>query len=102
MGTDSVTTAHSARPGASVRTYAVVWAALMLFTAVTVAVAEINLHRITVIVCLCIAALKSTLVFFYFMHLRYEDRLIIKLVVPVAIAALAIFIGLTFSDVYTR
>lgn len=92
--------AHRAEAG--VRTYAAVWAALMLLTALTVATASMNLRSVTVIVCLGIAALKSTLVFLYFMHLRYEKRLIIRLVIPIALIALAIFIGLTFSDVYTR
>ena len=82
--------------------YVAVWGALVMLTAATVAVAGFNLQKIAVIVCLCIAAVKSTLVLFFFMHLRYEQRLLIKLVIPIAIGTLAIFIGLTFSDVITR
>lgn len=88
--------------GAGIRTYAVVWAALMLLTALTVTVADMNFQKATIIVCLGIAVFKSTLVLLYFMHLRYESRLVIKLAVPIAITTLAIFIGLTFSDVLTR
>jgi cytochrome c oxidase subunit 4 len=87
---------------AGVRQYLTVWAALILLTALTVTVAGFNLQKIAIIVCLGIAAIKSAFVLFYFMHLRYEQRLIIKLLVPIAIATLAIFIGLTFSDVITR
>jgi caa(3)-type oxidase subunit IV len=41
-------------------------------------------------------------VLLYFMHLRYENRAVIKLIIPIAIITLAIFIGGTFSDVFTR
>jgi cytochrome c oxidase subunit 4 len=80
----------------------IIWASLMVLTGVTVAAASINLQKMAVIVCLAIAAVKATLVLFYFMQLRFERRLVVKLVVPITIAALAIFIGLTFSDVFTR
>jgi cytochrome c oxidase subunit IV len=82
--------------------YALVWAALMLLTALTVATASMNLRKITIIVCLGIAAFKSLLVLLYFMHLRSENRTVIKLIIPIAIITLAIFIGGTFSDVFTR
>ncbi len=88
--------------GPGMRIYMAVWGALIVLTATTVAVAGFNLQKIAIMVCLSIAAIKSTLVLFYFMHLRYERRLIIKLLVPIAMATLAIFIGLTFSDVITR
>lgn len=88
--------------GPGIRSYITVWGMLVVLTAATVAVADFNLQKIAIIVCLGIAAIKSTLVLFYFMHLRYETRLIVKLLIPIAIGTLAIFIGLTFSDVITR
>lgn len=90
------------RTGSGIRTYITVWAALILLTALTVTTASLNLRKVTIIVCLAIAAFKSTLVLLYFMHLRYENRLVIKLMIPIAIITLAIFIGGTFSDVFTR
>lgn len=90
------------RTEAGVRVYATVWAALILATAATVTAASLHLPKIAIIVCLGIAAFKSTLVLLYFMHLRYESRLVIKLAVPIAVVVLAIFIGGTFSDVFTR
>jgi cytochrome c oxidase subunit 4 len=90
------------RTEAGIRMYILIWATLMLLTAVTVATAGMNLRKITIIVCLGIAAFKSTLVLLYFMHLRYENRTVIKLIIPIAIITLAIFIGGTFSDVFTR
>jgi cytochrome c oxidase subunit 4 len=82
--------------------YILVWAALIALTAVTVATASANLGRAAIVVVLAIAAGKSTLVLLYFMHLREERRLLLKLVVPIAVATLAIFIGLTYTDVLHR
>lgn len=87
---------------ASVRTYVVVWLALLALTAATVSAASLNLRAIAIVVCLAIAAIKSIFVLLYFMHLRYENRLLIKLIIPIAVVTLAIFIGGTFSDVFTR
>lgn len=82
--------------------YILVWAALIALTAVTVLAAGANLGRAAIVVVLVIAAGKSTLVLLYFMHLREERRLLLKLVVPIAVATLAIFIGLTYTDVLHR
>lgn len=93
---------HANTHGSGIGAYIAVWAGLLALTAITVAVAGLNLQKVAIVVCLAIAAVKSTLVLFYFMHLRYEQRRIIQLVIPIAIGALAIFIGLTYSDVLTR
>lgn len=87
---------------AGIRTYIVIWAALIVFIGLTLTSADLNLGRISIIICLCIAAIKSTLVLLYFMRLRYQKMTLIKLVVPIAIIVLAIFIGLTYSDVVAR
>jgi cytochrome c oxidase subunit 4 len=73
-----------------------------VLTAITVTTAELNVGRAGIIVVLAIAAVKSTLVLLWFMHLRSESRLLLKLLVPIAIATLAIFIGLTYTDILTR
>ena len=86
----------------SARRYVLIWLALLALTAITVATASAELGRISIVVVLAIAATKSTLVLLYFMHLRYEKRLLLKLLVPIAIATLAIFLGLTFMEVLTR
>jgi cytochrome c oxidase subunit IV len=90
------------RPATGIRTYTIVWLALVALTALTVTSAGLNLQSVAIVVCLSIAAVKSLLVFLYFMHLRHEERLVVKLIIPIAIVTLAIFIGLTFSDVITR
>ena len=101
MAAENPAARGEARPNA-VAVYGAVWLILLALTAVTVTVADLNVGKLAVIVCLGIAAVKSILVFLYFMHLRDERRLIIKLIVPIALATLAIFIGLTFSDILTR
>ena len=82
--------------------YIYIWLALLVLTAITVTTAGLNVGRIAIIVVLVIAATKSTLVLLYFMHLRWEKRLILKLLVPIAIITLTIFIGLTYTDVLNR
>jgi cytochrome c oxidase subunit IV len=94
------TTQAMKEPGS--RSYVVVWIALMVLTALTVTSASLNLGGIAIILCLGIATFKSTLVLLYFMHLRYEDRQLIRLLIPIAVTVLAIFIGLTYSDVIFR
>jgi cytochrome c oxidase subunit 4 len=82
--------------------YIYVWIALLFLTAVTVTTAGLNVGRTGILIVLAIAAGKSTLVLLWFMHLRSERRLLLKLLVPIAIATLAIFIGLTYTDILTR
>jgi cytochrome c oxidase subunit 4 len=86
----------------TIRTYILVWAALLVLTAATVLAAALELGRFSVYAVLSIAAVKSTLVVLFFMHLREEQRLIFKPLIPIALATLAIFIGLTFTDIVAR
>ncbi len=83
------------------RTFVVIWVALLILTAVTVAVAQFNLGALNIWVALGIATLKSGLVVAVFMHMKYES-LLFKLSLLSALAILAIFIGLNFFDVLYR
>jgi cytochrome c oxidase subunit 4 len=84
------------------RTYILVWLGLVILTGITVSLAGMNLRHLSIFTPLLIAALKSGLVLSYFMHLRYERSLLFKLMIPIVLATLTIFIGLTFSDVAFR
>ncbi len=84
------------------RRYIFVWLGLLALTALTVTMADLDLGRISIVVVIAIAAVKSTLVLLFFMHLSTEKRLLLKLLVPIAICTLAIFIGLTYTDVLFR
>ncbi len=86
----------------SVPRYILVWIGLLVFTAITVTTADLNIGRAGILVVLAIAVIKSTLVVFFFMHMFWEKRVLVKLLLPIALGTLAIFIGLTYSDVLFR
>jgi cytochrome c oxidase subunit 4 len=78
-------------------TFVGVWLALLMLTALTVAVSGVDLKRLSVLTALAVACIKTSLVLGIFMHLKYEDR-IFKVMFLVVVVTLAIFIGLTFTD----
>jgi cytochrome c oxidase subunit 4 len=77
--------------------YILVWLALMALTAVTVAVAGMNIGKFTVATALVIAAVKAYLVLTIFMHLRSEKKTF-SVFVFVALLFLGISFVLLFSD----
>lgn len=83
------------------RTFVTVWVVLLALTAATVAISRVHLGALNIWAALGIASVKSALVIFFFMHLKYE-RLLFKLCLLVALVTLALFIGLTFFDVLYR
>ena len=84
------------------RTYIWIWLGLVILTGITVSMAGMSLGRSSIVIVLAIAAIKSGLVLSYFMHLKYEKGLLFKLMIPIVLAVLTIFIGLTFTDVAFR
>lgn len=85
----------------TVRTYYQVFAALLSLTALTVAVAFIDLGLWNHVLLLGIATGKALAVMLYFMHLRYSRRLS-WVVAGAGFFWLLIFITLTMSDYLTR
>jgi cytochrome c oxidase subunit 4 len=59
----------------SLRTYYVVYGALMVLLLLTVAVAQLELGAFGIVLALAIAISKAILVVLYFMHLRDSSRL---------------------------
>jgi cytochrome c oxidase subunit 4 len=84
------------------KTYVRIWLGLVILTGITVSMAGMNLGLLSILIVLAIAAIKSGLVFSYFMHLKYETGLLFKLMIPIVLAALTVFIGLTFTDIAFR
>ena len=84
------------------QTYILVWLGLVILTAITVSMAGMNFGRLSILIVLLIAAIKSGLVLSYFMHLKYETGLLLKLMIPIVLAVLTVFIGLTFTDIAFR
>ncbi len=81
--------------------YIFIWLSLLVGTGLTVAVAGVNLRTFAIVVALLIATVKTTLVIFYFMHLKYEDRLF-RIMLIFAISTLAVILSLTFADIIYR
>jgi cytochrome c oxidase subunit 4 len=85
----------------SVGTYALVFAALIVATIATTAVAFVDLGPFSVVVALAIAVCKMLLVALFFMHVRHSGGLT-RLVLLGALLWLAILIFFTLADFATR
>lgn len=81
--------------------YIGIFLTLMVFTAITVAAAFLNLGLFNATVALGIATFKATLVVLFFMHVKYSSRLT-KLVVVTGFFFLIILLGLTMADYASR
>jgi len=78
-----------------------VWIALVVLTGLLVGLSVTHRPNLALLGLLFITPTKASLVFFYFMHLKYESAAL-KYMVAAAIAVLIIFIALTFSDYLFR
>ena len=85
----------------SVKTYALVFAALIGLTVATTAVSFVDLGPFSVVAALAIAVCKMLLVALFFMHVRHSTRLT-RLVVLGGFVWLFILIALTLSDELSR
>jgi len=81
--------------------YIGVFLALLVGTAVTTAVAYVNLGAFNTPVALLIAFIKMTLVILFFMHVKYQTGLT-QIAIVTAFFWLAIMITLTLTDELTR
>jgi cytochrome c oxidase subunit 4 len=86
---------------ASRKTYVLVWAALMVLTVVTVAIARLNLGPFNDIVALAVAVTKALLVILFFMHVKDSSRMT-RLTVVAGFFWLALLIGITLTDYLSR
>ena len=93
-----VNTAHHI---VSYKKLVMVWLGLLSLTALTVWVAHHNVGINLVWGSLAIACIKCGLVIAFFMHMKYEGRLL-RWLLFLALATLATFIGITFFDVLYR
>ena len=83
------------------KTYFLVWALLMIFTALTFGVSFIDLGVWSSVIAVAIAAAKAVLIALIFMHMRYADR-VTQLVGVTSLLWLAIMFVLTGADFFTR
>ena len=83
------------------KTYLLVAAALLVFTAITVRVSFIDLGGYNAIAAIAIATFKALLVSFFFMHLLY-DKKIYLFVFSIGLLFVGVFIALTMFDTLRR
>jgi cytochrome c oxidase subunit IV len=86
---------------APISMYVGIWAALMVFTGLTVFAASVELHVFNIVLALVIASIKGTLVVLFFMHLRYSTKLTMVTVVA-ALFFLFILFSMSMTDYLTR
>jgi cytochrome c oxidase subunit 4 len=82
------------------RTYGIVWLILLVLTALLVVVSRIN-ESLAVWAMLVITPIKAALVFFFFMHLKYEKPYL-KALVFLTLGLLVMVIGILFFDIAYR
>lgn len=94
---------HTEEHHTGIRTYGAVCLALFVLTGITIYVAGIHFghHIINIVVAMGIASVKAGIVAYYFMHLKFEDKLTwIYALYPLFL--LFLLIGFTLMETFTR
>jgi cytochrome c oxidase subunit 4 len=100
MSTSTTATSEHKHPGPG--RYVLVWAALLVFTALTVGLGRIHLPGgWSIVVAMAIAVVKSTLVVLFFMHL-WDHGGANRLVLATTLVFVALLIGIVLLDTATR
>src|SRR5512135_620961 len=86
---------------ASRRFYILIWAVLMVLTAVTAAVSRIDLGWANAPIAMLIASTKATLVALFFMHMRWNNK-VVRVAGAAGVAWLIVMFALTCADFFTR
>jgi cytochrome c oxidase subunit 4 len=81
--------------------YCFVFGALLLGTGITVAAAYFNMGALNPVIALGIACTKAVIVILFFMHVKYQSRLI-KMTVGAGFFTFIVLITMTLSDYWTR
>jgi cytochrome c oxidase subunit 4 len=79
------------------KTYFFVLLALLVFTTLSVLITEIDLGKLAIVGALVLATLKSSLVLWYFMHLKYESK-ILRIMVGLVLFIFIAVVIVTFFD----
>ena len=81
--------------------YTYVFGTLLLFTGITVAAAYFDLKWANPVIALAIATFKAVVVILFFMHVKYQSRLI-KMTVGAGFFTFFVLILMTMSDYISR
>jgi cytochrome c oxidase subunit 4 len=82
-------------------TYIMIFGTLLTFTAITVGAAFVNLGILNPIVALAIASTKAVIVILFFMHVKYQSKLI-KMTVGAGFFTFLALVTMTLSDYMSR
>jgi cytochrome c oxidase subunit 4 len=70
-----------------------IWIDLLILTFVTIEIAQFDFHDLTVVIALLVASMKTYLVGYFFMHLKFENimfRIFVGIMAFVFIAFMAV------------
>jgi cytochrome c oxidase subunit 4 len=82
-------------------TYMIVFATLLVFTGVTVGAAYVDLGIMNPVIALAIACFKAVIVILFFMHVKYQSKLV-KLTVASGFFTFLVLITMTLTDYISR
>ncbi|MEO8736515.1 MAG: cytochrome C oxidase subunit IV family protein [Edaphobacter sp.] len=82
-------------------TYSIVFVTLLIFTGLTVVAAYIDLGIFNPVVALAIATIKAVIVILFFMHVKYQSKLI-KMTVGAGFFTFFVLVAMTLSDYVSR
>jgi cytochrome c oxidase subunit IV len=83
------------------KTYILVFATLLVFTGVTVGAAYVDLGVLNPIVALAIACFKAVVVILFFMHVKFQSKLV-KMTVGAGFFTFLVLITMTLTDYMSR
>ncbi len=81
--------------------YCMVFGALLLGTAITVIAADIDLGVFNPVIALAIACTKAVIVILFFMHVKYQSKLV-KMTVGAGFFTFLVLITMTLTDYMSR
>jgi cytochrome c oxidase subunit 4 len=82
-------------------TYGIVFVTLLVFTGLTVWAAYVDLGILNPVVALAIACTKAVIVILFFMHVKYQSKLV-KLTVMSGFFTFLVLITMTLTDYISR
>jgi cytochrome c oxidase subunit 4 len=92
---------HAAHHIVTPATYSIVFGALLVGTAITVAAAYVDLGILNPVVALAIACTKAVIVILFFMHVKYQSNLV-KMTVGAGFFTFLALITMTLTDYMSR
>ena len=81
--------------------YLAVWGALVVLTAITVVVAHFDFGSWNTVIAMVVATIKASLVAMFFMHLRWDNKLNLIILLG-SLMLVAIFFYPTLTDLTSR